>query len=145
MNNEHCSYYYYYYYYYYYNYYYYSYYTGGPLPASLGRGQSQPRSTGGGRGGAGHTPQVLLSSPPPYLLLLRLLALHSKLLAPLLAGDQEEACLLLPFPPATLSLFLQLLETGQAASNSLRNLEEVSVPSLRINTLSHEPNHLYHS
>ena len=43
---------------------------------------------------------------------LRLLALHSRLLGPLLSSSGEEASLVLPFTGPVLSLLLQLLETG---------------------------------
>ena len=45
---------------------------------------------------------------------LRLLALHSRLLGPLLSSSTgEEAGLVLPFTGPVLSLLLQLLETGK--------------------------------
>jgi len=57
---------------------------------------------------------------------LRLLALHSRLLGPLLAGlAREEVGLALPFPAAAVALLLRLLETGRAVAPSLRDLELV--------------------
>ena len=44
---------------------------------------------------------------------LRLLALHSRLLGPLISSSGEEAGLVLPFTGPVLSLLLQLLETGK--------------------------------